>query len=76
MALLRVFRNLQVSQARRKPPEATTNGFRVAQKIGVLTTPFCPGGVGCAHPHRLHGDEDKKAAFGLRRFPLRAIPDQ
>jgi hypothetical protein len=47
-----------------------------AQYLGVLTTPFCPGGVGCAPLRHLNGVSDKKVAFALRGVPLRAIPDQ
>jgi hypothetical protein len=47
-----------------------------AQYLGVLTTPFCPGGVGCAHLSYLNGVSDKKVAFALRGVPLRVIPDQ
>jgi hypothetical protein len=46
------------------------------QYLGVLTTPFCPGGVGCAPLRHLNGVSDKKVAFALRGVPLRAIPDQ
>jgi hypothetical protein len=66
MALLRVLRNLQVSQARRKHPPATTSWFRVASlSLVYLLHLASPGGVGCAHPHHLKGDFGQKGGVRL-----------
>jgi hypothetical protein len=77
MALLRVLRNLQVSQARRKHPPATTSWFRVAPQ-NWCTHYTLQAPVGWAAPILIAftAISDKKVAFALRGVPLRAIPDQ